>query len=492
MSRYILFFCLLLSHSVSKSQSYLDSLYGNSNIEGARGAYELEDSTLVFVYTRVSGKDHIRISRIKPNGELIYDKGQSDTASSRRVLDFVHAPNGNFVACGHYLAADTFSFYLVQFSPTGDEIWSKIYRTQDRIAECATLYPLYDGYLLAGQQIIYNPDPIPGHALVIRTDSTGQELWRKTYGITNWQEVIKSIAPTPDGGFLMAGYAIYPFGSFIEFQGLLIKTDSLGNEQWMQRYGQGNIGEVFLDIQPAIDGNYLVSAELNYTPGSNNIVGGLWLLKFDVEGNIIWERKYRDHGPYTWAEDFVELPDGSVVAAGATRNIPTQSQSGFLIKISAEGDSLWSHIYDRNPGYIDLFYSISATMDGGFVMSGFAQRPNGSSQDVWILKVDSLGCAVPGCFAVDVEEPVLVAGKLEVWPNPFDALLRVRLPGPPGSALARLRLYALSGQLLWEQALPTGAIETQADLGILPSGVYFLRYEREGAPPVGAKVVKIR
>jgi len=128
------------------------------------------------------------------------------------------------------------------------------------------------------------------------------------------------------------------------------------------------------------------------------------------------------------------LPDGSIVAAGATRNIPTQSQSGFLLKISAEGDSLWSRIYDRNPDKTDLFYSISATMDGGFVMSGFARRPDGSNQDVWILKVDSLGCAVSGCFAVDVEEPpVELADKLGVWPNPCGcACLRrwaVRQPG---------------------------------------------------------------
>jgi len=482
-----------MTYSASISQSYLDSLYGNSNIEGARGAYELEDSTLVFVYTRVSGKDHIRISRIKPDGEVIYDKGVSDTASSRRVFDFIRAPDENFVACGHYLVADTFSFYLVKFSSSGDEIWSQIYRTEDRVAECLTVYPLSDGgFLLGGQQIIYTPSPVPGHALVIRVDSVGQELWRKTYGVINWQEKIKSIAPTPDGGFLMAGYAVYPFGSFIEFQGLLIKIDSLGNEEWMQRYGQSTVGEAFLEIKPTIDGNYLVTTDISYIPGASTTIGAFWMLKFDVAGNILWERKYRDSGPYTWAEGFVELADGSIVAAGATINTSTDSQSGYLIKISAEGDSLWSHIYDRNPDYIDLFYSISGTMDGGFVMSGFARRPDGSSQDVWILKVDSLGCAMPGCFVVDVEGPPVVSvGKLEVWPNPFDALLRVRLSGPVGSAPARLRLYALSGQLLWEQALPPGAIEAQADLGALPPGAYFLMYVREGAPPVGAKVIKI-
>ncbi len=262
-----------------------------------------------------------------------------------------------------------------------------------------TVYPLSDGgFLLGVQQIIYTPASVPGHTLIIRVDSVGQELWRKTYGVINWQEVIKSIAPTPDGGFLLAGYAIYPFGSSIEFQGLLIKIDSLGNEQWMQRYGQNNQGEAFLNIQPSIDGNYLVTTDLSYIPGITNPIGAFWILKFDVEGSIIWERKYQDGGPYTWAEDFVELPDGSIVAAGATRNIPTQSQSGFLIKISAEGDSLWSHVYDRNPGYIDLFYSISGTMDGGFVMSGFAIQPDGSSQDVWILKVTVLAARYPAAL----------------------------------------------------------------------------------------------
>lgn len=481
-------------------QSYFDRLYGtplNSNPDVGKGAYELEDSSFIFFYSAASGLEshyHVRAGRIDAQGEPIFDKGIVDSTGATNVFDVVPTLDGNFASCGHHIntLTDTFSFYLAKISKEGELIWSEIYTTPDRIAECATAKPLWDGgFLLAGQQIIHNPGPVPGHALVIRVDSNGQELWRKTYGVTNWQEVLKSIAPTPDGGFLMAGYAIDPFGSFIEFQGLLIKIDSLGNEQWMQRYGSNNWGEAFLAIQPSPDGNFLVTGETNALTGIN--VGPSWVLKVTAEGEVLWDRKYMDGQGYNWLDDFVQLLDGSMVAAGATTGTPNGSQAGFLIKISAEGDSLWSHIYDRNPDKTDLFYSISGTMDGGFAMSGFARQPDGSSQDVWILKVDSLGCAAPGCFAVDVEEPPIASvGKLEVWPNPFDALLRLRLPGPVGSAPARLRLYALSGQLLWEQTLPPGAFETQADLGMLPPGAYFLMYEREGAPPVGAKVVKVR
>ncbi|MDZ4681430.1 MAG: T9SS type A sorting domain-containing protein [Saprospiraceae bacterium] len=67
----------------------------------------------------------------------------------------------------------------------------------------------------------------------------------------------------------------------------------------------------------------------------------------------------------------------------------------------------------------------------------------------------------------------------------------MRVPAPVGSAPAGLRLYALSGQVVWEQTLPSGALEVQADLGALPPGVYFMRYEREDGAPLGVKVVKI-
>jgi len=73
----------------------------------------------------------------------------------------------------------------------------------------------------------------------------------------------------------------------------------------MQRYGQNNQGEAFLNIQPSIDGNYLIINDLSYIPGITNPIGAFWILKFDVEGSIIWERKYQDGGSYTWAEDFV-------------------------------------------------------------------------------------------------------------------------------------------------------------------------------------------
>lgn len=497
---FLLILSLLSLPNFLHGQTYLDSLYGISVPffqEVARGAYEMEDASIVFIYTSIDGFEnqrHIRIGRIEGNGELVFDKGVNDTASSKSVFDFMRTLDGNFVACGRYidLTTDTISYYLVKFSPLGDEIWSRIYRTSDFIAECLAVYPLADGgFLLAGQQIVYNPNPIPGHALVIRVDSTGEELWRQTYGVDNWQEVIKSIAPTPDGGFLMAGYGINPYGSHVEYQGFLLKTDSLGNEQWMQRYGEANGSEVFLAIQPTSDGNFLVTGDINYSPVTIANIGADWVLKVTVEGEILWDRKYMDRQGYNWLEDFVQLPDGSIVAAGATTGTPNGSQAGFLIKITAEGDSLWSHIYDRHPGYIDLFYSISATMDGGFVMSGFSRQPDGSSQDVWILKVDSLGCAMPGCFATDVaEEPVAPLGKLEVWPNPFRSLLKVRLPAAVSNTPERLRLLALSGQVLWEKDLPPGATEIEADLAVLPAGLYFLLYERQGLPPMAAKVLK--
>jgi len=62
---------------------------------------------------------------------------------------------------------------------------------------------------------------------------------------------------------------------------------------------------------------------------------------------------------YTTFNKAVELTDGSIIAAGGSNNTPTKYQGAWLLKANANGDSLWSRIYDPNPNVSDLFYTIT-------------------------------------------------------------------------------------------------------------------------------------
>ena len=81
------------------------------------------------------------------------------------------------------------------------------------------------------------------------------------------------------------------------------------------------------------------------------------------------------------------------------------------------------------------------TADGGFVATGTAhwydQPPEyQTNQLIWVLKTDSLGCVVPGCQNVGVQEYALELNEhLRVWPNPASDVVHLELTLPPGAVL---------------------------------------------------------
>jgi hypothetical protein len=93
-----------------------------------------------------------------------------------------------------------------------------------------------------------------------------------------------------------------------------------------------------------------------------------------------------------------------------------------LVRTDSLGEVIWQREYDKNES-TDLFYSLLATDDGGFLLSGQAVNEETNSQDAWLLKVDSLGCTFPNCIVgVDEEERTVI---VDVWPNPTSEVLNI-------------------------------------------------------------------
>ena len=114
--------------------------------------------------------------------------------------------------------------WLVKTDINGNEIWNKVIKD-------INIYQIQQtedgGYILAGENGTYS-DGYNYDANLIKTDINGGELWRKSFGKNNSYESARSVRQTTDGGYILAGGKnIYRNGKI-----WLIKTDSTGKEMW--------------------------------------------------------------------------------------------------------------------------------------------------------------------------------------------------------------------------------------------------------------------
>ncbi len=375
-----------------------------------------------------------------------FEAGWSLLASdSRHVVYYSHAsPNVGF------------QFALRKVDAEGATLWLHEYGDTAITSAATHAIETRDfGFLLIGQEA----NSSDGDMHVIKTDSVGNLEWEKSFG-GNLFDCGNSAALTEDGGFLILGWTrSYGAG---ERDFYLIKTDSLGNQQWQRTYGgggdEGGFGIILLN-----DGNYLLAG--GGSQGSAGSVGKKY--KVTPEGEVIWSKTYAyssNSGNNLW--ETVELPNGDLASSGLTdRN--GNNNSGWLLKTDSLGEVIWQREYDKS-AYPDLFYSVLATEDGGFLLSGQAVNEETMSQDAWLLKVDSVGCAYPNCITgVDEVEPTKV--MVDVWPNPTADFFNIVFQQ---QGVAEVHLCDMAGKLLFQKQ--TTQLREVIDVSALENGLYLL------------------
>jgi hypothetical protein len=205
---------------------------------------------------------------------------------------------------------------------------------------------------------------------LIGWESLGQITFQKKYySISSYQKAYK-VQTASDGGFIIAGVNNVSGNE----NGVLLKTDSLGDVIWGNQYGNES-SEVFRNVEEISGGGYLAIGNRN----DQGIVGML-IVKTDANGNHVWNQYIqRLSGTfYDTLTDAKELPDGSFILIGS------QYDRIYLLKIDASGNRLWSKKFG-NTGCIAKMLRL--TGDGGFMIAGRTT----SASDVTVMKMDSLG-----------------------------------------------------------------------------------------------------
>lgn len=263
---------------------------------------------------------------------------------------------------------------IVKTDSSGNKEWDKTYSGVNRDNANSIIQTSDGGYAIAGDTWVSNDSRYD--AWLIKTDSSGNEEWSKTYGGSG-TETAYSVVQTSDGGYAIAGDTSDFGGNF-----WLVKTNSFGDEEWNRTYG-GTENECAWSMIRTSDGGYALAGlkdPMTYGNGSRDF----WLVKTNSFGKEEWNNTYgglyRDE-----ARSVVQTSDGGYILAGETESREYGNVDAWLVKIDSQGNEAWDEIYGGLGD--DKAHSVIQTLDSGYVFAGMTGCKDYLGGDFWLVKV---------------------------------------------------------------------------------------------------------
>jgi hypothetical protein len=176
-----------------------------------------------------------------------------------------------------------------------------------------------------------------------------------------------------------------------------------GDVLWTRTYGGTNY-EWANAIIPAAGGNYLLAGmTTSYGHGSADA----WLVKVNAQGDTLWTRTYGQGG---WDEAYTVITtlDNNLFLAGT---IDSAGGNLYGLKLNPQGDTLWTLVYGG--GFLDEIYSAVPTSDGGCLLAGKTRSFGAANSDLWLVGLtteDTLWSRTYGGGLNDCADAIISAG----------------------------------------------------------------------------------
>ncbi len=236
-----------------------------------------------------------------------------------------------------------------------------------------------NGYLMAVGETSSRTSGGTDGLLIVADHSTGQLVTTVRYG-GNKDDVLRAVAQTFDGRFLLAGTTA-SIGKGGDDAWLLL-VDENGKKIWETSFGTPGRDEC-LKMLLLPDGTAIMAGRQN-----NARNGDLWLAKIDGQ-QVVWEKNLGD-SEFETLSGLAPTTDGGIVFSGNTgKKAEKGSGDVYLAKADASGNLLWKKWYGES-GWEEAL-SLTATRDGGFAIAGLTKSKGAGDLDCWLVKTSRDG-----------------------------------------------------------------------------------------------------
>ncbi len=298
--------------------------------------------------------------------------------------------------------------------------------------------------------ILYNT-----YMYMIAIDTSGNTLWERKYGDGIHDELGFTVDHFENGNLVIGGfYEFIPGG--LHSDGKIYKTDTKGNSYFSQQYGTpGDEGSIDADVS-SDNQSIIVQQAMDTIINEGDYQFVRYIGKIDTNGNYLWRTFFnREEFLDFWTAH--ENPDGTIVGCGVAIVDSHEYFHGYITKLTADGEILWERNYTTDSLHDAYFFDVQQTWDKGYIVSGSSvgDIDGDPNQQMWLVKLDSMGCLEPGC--ADTGTSIIPfqtqTSVFTIYPNPISNIATVEIHIPSdfniiaGEKL-ELNIYDINGRMV--------------------------------------------
>lgn len=329
------------------------------------------------------------------------------------------------------------------------------------------------------------------HFMITKFDPSGIMQWQYLFETELEPEICYCLSGTMDGVIVACGQSMPGITPPNKRLFHLITNDINQPElEWEIDVIAGTIKTGYPQEIIAFSDNIIIAADYTETNWTGVLPA---VYEIDYSGNIQWFTPVMtEYYPQFRMLQVVRSSDGGLL--GCAREIdesitPTPEDGDYnenclLAKYNGDGELLWTRRYHyvNSPEDQHKVNDLKACPDGGFIFCGEAtdlrEDEFGNNLDTvpqcgWLVKVDSMGCLIPGC-SVGILEPDQPVNFL-IYPNPVDDLLNIYLE-TASDPKGLFRILDSTGKIVHEFNVLNNNTTYIADVHHLNSGIYLLHY----------------
>jgi hypothetical protein len=240
---------------------------------------------------------------------------------------------------------------------------------------------------------------------IIKINQNGEMEWEKNLGGTD-SESARYVEQTSDGGYILCGNSKSNDGDVGGNNGdsdyWVVKLDEDGEIMWEKNYG-GSSNDFAWSIKQTTDEGDIVSGYSGSSDGDvsgNNGSTDYWILKLDVDGEIVWDKNLGGSSNET-ARYIQQSEDGGFVVAGFSRSNDGDvggNNGGFdywIVKLNSDGEIMWEKSLGGSND--EIGWSVEELITGGYIVCGYSNSNDGDvggnngGSDYWIVGLGSDG-----------------------------------------------------------------------------------------------------